>query len=948
MSPAPFNPSASDAENVNVFHQNDDVDKSALSHHHTLGVGDTQASPGSHRHTGTDSYQIDYNNLLNLPTSFPADFTSVVKHEVKLGEAIAKGQAVYVSSADGTNMIVSKASNTSEATSSKTMGLLETGGALNAKVNVITEGLLAGLDTSTATVGDAVWLGTSGNLIFWHYGGATSKPVAPAHLVFIGIVTRVNANNGEIFVKVQNGFELEELHSVLLDASASIADNEVLAYDSASSLWKNQTAAEAGLSEVGHTHDDRYYTETETNTLLSGKSDTGHTHTIANITNLQTTLDGKIDAVPIEIGNAIDLNTFTTTGLWTQSSNAEAAAGTNYPIAYAGLLEVATAASGVFIWQRYTTYQVINRAWYRSYYNGTWSAWKEYSTVGHTHAIADVTNLQTALDGKASTTHSHVIADVTGLSTSLADKADLVHSHAIADVTGLQTAIDGKAANSGYTANKVIVTTGAGDITTSSLVDTTELNYLDGVTSNIQTQLNAKAANSGYTASRAIVSDATGNLAVSPLVSSAELDYLDGVTSNIQTQLNGKSATGHTHIISETTGLQTALDGKASSTHTHAIGDVTSLQTTLDAKALNSGYTINRVLVTSGAGDLIVSPTIDTTELGYLNGVTSNIQTQLDSKAAESGYTASRAMVSDATGNLTASSLVSSAELDYLDGVTSNIQTQLNGKSATGHTHIISETTGLQTALDGKAALSHTHTIANVTGLQTALDGKAAVDGYTASRVLVSNSLGAITASTTIDTTELGYLNGVTSGIQSQLDGKDVKDLYRFEISDNLIMSSVGAQTTASIFGTNGVAVEASTAYLVQGVIYFTAGVVGTSATHSLNWGSPSGAATVTRNSWLWDYNSSTTALNLSAAMSGVRRNGTTTFAALNTITMTGTHLFRGEFYGIVEFNAAGNFTPRITVTPTSATVDLTVNAGSYITLTKLGATGTQTYGTWA
>jgi len=52
---------------------------------------------------------------------------SVLKHQVKLGEAIAKGQAVYVSSSDGTNMIVSKASNASEATSSKTLGLLNRG-----------------------------------------------------------------------------------------------------------------------------------------------------------------------------------------------------------------------------------------------------------------------------------------------------------------------------------------------------------------------------------------------------------------------------------------------------------------------------------------------------------------------------------------------------------------------------------------------------------------------------------------------------------------------------------------------------------------------------------------------------------------------------------------------------------------------------------------------------
>lgn len=157
---------------------------------------------------------------------------SQIKHEVKLGESIAKGQAVYVSSANGTNMVVSKASNNGENTSSKTLGLLETGGVINDISKLITEGLLAGLDTSSATAGDPVWLGQNGNLIY----GLASKPSAPLHLVFIGIVTRVHQNQGEIFVKVQNGFELHELHDVALN---SPADADVLTYDAASGLWKN-------------------------------------------------------------------------------------------------------------------------------------------------------------------------------------------------------------------------------------------------------------------------------------------------------------------------------------------------------------------------------------------------------------------------------------------------------------------------------------------------------------------------------------------------------------------------------------------------------------------------------------------------------------------------------------------------------------------------------------
>lgn len=78
---------------------------------------------------------------------------------------------------------------------------------------------------------------------------------------------------------------------------------------------------------------------------------------------------------------------------------------------------------------------------------------------------------------------------------------------------------------------------------------TTELNYVDGVTSNIQTQLNAKqntitgaattVLGSNLLASRALISNSSGKIAVSD-ITSTELNYLDGVTSNIQTQLNAK------------------------------------------------------------------------------------------------------------------------------------------------------------------------------------------------------------------------------------------------------------------------------------------------------------------------------------------------------------------------------------------------------------------------
>jgi hypothetical protein len=233
-------------------------------------------------------------------------YTNVLKHEVKAGVALTKGQAVYVSSADGTNMIVSKASNASEQTSSKTMGLVEESVSSNGKTNVITEGLLAGLNTNGATAGDPVWLGTNGNLIY----GISNKPVAPAHLVFIGIVTRANANNGEIFIRPQNGFELNEIHDVLIGTgySSTPANNDILSYDTSSSLWKNKTAAEAGVQTIitggattitsdNLTGNRALISSSGGKVAVSGVTSTELAYLTNSTGNIQTQIDNKVSAV---------------------------------------------------------------------------------------------------------------------------------------------------------------------------------------------------------------------------------------------------------------------------------------------------------------------------------------------------------------------------------------------------------------------------------------------------------------------------------------------------------------------------------------------------------------------------------------------------------------------------------------------------------------------------
>jgi hypothetical protein len=76
------------------------------------------------------------------------------------------------------------------------------------------------------------------------------------------------------------------------------------------------------------------------------------------------------------------------------------------------------------------------------------SALNGKASTSHGHSIADTTGLQTALDGKAASSHTHTIANVTSLQATLDGKAASSHGHAIGDVTNLQSTLDGKASTS--------------------------------------------------------------------------------------------------------------------------------------------------------------------------------------------------------------------------------------------------------------------------------------------------------------------------------------------------------------------------------------------------------------------------------------------------------------------------------------------------------------------
>jgi hypothetical protein len=176
----------------------------------------------------------------NVTIGLGQEQVALVKNDT--GASIAKGKVVYINGAQGQRPTITLSDADTESTSSKTFGLTAEAIADEAEGYVVTFGVLRGVNTLGLTEGAALWLSSTAG------GYTTTIPPEPAHSVFIGYVVKAHATAGEIFVNIQNGYELTELHGVTIDGTP--ADNEVLAYDSTSGLWINQTGTEAGLAQL--------------------------------------------------------------------------------------------------------------------------------------------------------------------------------------------------------------------------------------------------------------------------------------------------------------------------------------------------------------------------------------------------------------------------------------------------------------------------------------------------------------------------------------------------------------------------------------------------------------------------------------------------------------------------------------------------------------------------
>ena len=407
-------------------------------------------------------------------------------------------------------------------------------------------------------------------------------------------------------------------------------------------------------------------------------------------------------------------------------------------------------------------------------------------------------------------------------------KANASHSHSISEITNLQTSLDSKQASitggastiasSNLTANRALISNGSGKVAVSA-VTSTELGYLDGVTSNIQTQLDNKVPSSRTVNGKALSSNISLSYSdVGASASSHTHSYLPLSGGN----LTGTLGIGNKYELSpaynfingclidigaakSSTMVAIHVTGNSYNSSTSPIDSLFQFYdygdgTIMNYSGVNLGLTLgamtvyrynNRLyayikqtadyqtlsftLLTNKSG---LTPSISNTSAhtsGYTDRITitpknvsMNGHTHSYAGSSSVGGAANSAVkaTQDANGNVITSTYATKTELDTTK---STLQTSIDSKSDSGHTHTIANITNLQTTLDGKSNTSHTH-------------------NYAAS----SSAGGAATSANKVNKTLTVQLNGGTTEGTNKFtfDGSSAK-------SFNITPSTIGASASS-------------------------------------------------------------------------------------------------------------------------------------------------------
>ena len=214
------------------------------------------------------------------------------------GSTLAAGTIVYINGATGNRPTVTPAQANNDANSAQTFGFVKTSIANNGFGFVIIRGEVENLDTSALTEGVQLYLSPT-------TAGAytTTKPSAPQHLVYVGIVVRAHPTQGVILAAIQNGYELNEIHDV---AISSVTDGDLLSYESATTLWKNKSISTLGLATQSWVTSQGYLTSAPV-TSVAGRTG-AITLAVADVSGAAPLSSPSLTGTPLSTTAAADTN----------------------------------------------------------------------------------------------------------------------------------------------------------------------------------------------------------------------------------------------------------------------------------------------------------------------------------------------------------------------------------------------------------------------------------------------------------------------------------------------------------------------------------------------------------------------------------------------------------------------------------------------------------------